>query len=67
MDMGQPRTQRSLQRPGTATDTDPQCQIGATTVNQDRPMQLRCRHDRVWPCPIGLVAALPGTVTDLKL
>jgi hypothetical protein len=30
-------------------------------------MQLRCRHDRVWPCPIGLVAALPGTVTDPKL
>jgi hypothetical protein len=30
-------------------------------------MRLRCRHDRAWPCPIGVLAAVPGTVIDLKL
>jgi len=44
------------------TDTDPLCQTGATTVDRDRPMRLHCRHDRAWPCPIGLVVALGGTV-----
>ena len=28
----------------------------------DRPMRLDCCHDRAWPCPIGLVVALGGTV-----
>src|SRR5271166_3231668 len=50
--------------PGTAMDTDRLCQAAATTVDRDRPMRLRCRHGRAWPCPIGLVVALPGTVTE---
>jgi hypothetical protein len=45
----------------------PLCQTGTTTVDHDRPMRLRCRHDRAWPCPIGVLAAVPGTVIDLKL
>ena len=35
--------------------TDLLCQTGAMTVDRDRPMRLRCRHDRAWPCPTGLV------------
>ena len=58
MDMDRARTQG----PGMDTDTDPLCQTGGTTVDPDRPMRLHCRHDRVWPCPIGLVVALGGTV-----
>src|SRR5271165_6403186 len=51
-------------RPGTAMDTVRLCQAAAPTVDHDRPMRLRCRHDRAWPCPIGTVIALPGTVTE---
>src|SRR5271166_44706 len=50
-------------RPGTAMDTVRLCQAAAPTVDHDRPMRLRCRHDRAWLCPIGTVIALPGTVT----
>ena len=51
--------------PGTAMDTDRLCQTGATTVDHDQPLRLlHCRHDREWPCPIALVVALAGTVTE---
>src|SRR3974390_2772810 len=53
LDTEQPRTKN----PATATDTDRLCQTGATTVDHDRLMRLRCRHDRAWPCPTGLVVA----------
>ena len=49
--------------PGTAMDTNRLCQTGATTVDRDRPMRLHCHHDRAWPCPIGPVVALGGTVS----
>src|SRR5260370_19993106 len=49
------------------TDTDPLCQTGATTVERDRPMRLHCRRDRAWPCPIGPVVALGGTVDRMRI
>src|SRR5436190_7687813 len=49
--------------PGMGTDTDPRGQTEATTVDPDRPMRLHRRHDRAWPCPIGPVVALGGTVS----
>src|SRR5262249_16308440 len=45
-------------------DTDQLCQSGATTVDRDQPTLLCCHRDRAWPYPIGLVAALAGTVTE---
>ena len=36
-------------------DTDRLCHTGATTVEHDQPMRLRCPCDRAWPCPIGPV------------
>src|SRR6516164_11667965 len=52
------------QRPGSAMDTGRLCQTGRTTVDHGRPMRLRCRHGRAWPCPIGAAVALHATVTD---
>src|SRR6516165_8474531 len=52
MGMDQPRTKS----PATATDMNRLCQTGATTVDHDQPMRLRCRGDRVWLCPTGPVA-----------